>query len=265
MKKRILRSKRDAASLISIVMLLAVFFTALIGGVSAKYTQSGSNENAVVAKEFYFTSNLLTESGKSYTLNPGTDKITFTLGNNIDALRFSEVNINYTVTVTCGEKPVSTKNGTLKTGNSPKIENIELDNLENGKTYKVTAVGQNGYKVTLKADFTVADDGSEVYKHLDTTNPAFVLLTVWTENVSGVAKIDINKAGLIPDNTDTVMASVKNYANSNYATFEFTDRESFDVKYASRTYRFFIDDVTGITVNDFDVTVDDHVAEANTP
>lgn len=221
----------------------------------------------MVAKEFYFTSNLLTESGKSYTLNPGTDKITFTLGNNIDALRFSEVNIKYTVTVTCDGETVSIKNGngTLETGDNPVIKNIELDNLESGKTYRVKAVGENGYKVTLTADFTVADDGSKVYKHLDTTDPAFVLLTVWTENVRGDAKIDINKAGLIPDNTDTVMASVKNYANSNYARFEFTDEDSFGVKYASRTYRFFIDDATDVTAEDFIVTVGGHRAEENTP
>ncbi|MBR5328930.1 MAG: hypothetical protein IKV45_01840 [Firmicutes bacterium] len=265
MNLRKISGDRNVLSGIALVALLLVFFVVLISGVTAKYTQNTNGENVVVSKEFYFTGNLLSESGSSYMLNTGSKSVTFTLGNNLDKLRFSEDDINYTVTVTCDGTAKTVENGTLE-GGKVSVDTITVDDLENGKTYIVTATGTAGYEATLSASFTVADDGKKVYKHLDTTNPAFVLLTVWTENVKGNAVVKVTKAGLIPDNTDAVMASVKNYGTDGYGIFEFNDGASFAGNaYASRTYRFFVNDATGISVDDFDVTVDGQVAANNTP
>ena len=92
-------------------MLVVLLFT--VGGVFAKYIYNSGGMGLLSAKEFYFTSNLLTENTAKYVLNSKTTQISFTLGNNADKLRFSQDNIKYSITVEC------------KSGDSYPEENIK--------------------------------------------------------------------------------------------------------------------------------------------
>lgn len=247
--------KRTVILSVLLVLLLAV------GGVFAKYVYDSGGMNLLSAKEFYFTSNLLTENTAKYVLNSTTTEISFTLGNNADKLRFSQDDIKYEITVECksgerySEENIQYKEGVL-TGNGVDQTTVTLQNLKMGETYIVTATGRAGYKQILKAEFFVSDKEENVYKHLDTSNSAYVLLTVWTENVTGSLKIGVTKEGLIPDNTDLALRNVFNYNDGEYGTMEITDSDNYKAAYSSYTYRFFVSGSSSYSVEDFNVFIE---------
>lgn len=245
---------RDWLNRYILAILLFLLFAISITSVVAKYVHRDQGTNLIVAKEFYFTSNLLDESDKEYILNMDANEITFTLGNNVDDLRFSEDDISYKITVE-GGATLSSNEGTLE-NEKVSVHKITLSGLEVGKTYKVVATAEAGYKKTLQASFTVSKNKTGVYKYLDTTNDHFVLLTVWAEKIAGELTTQF-PSGLIPDNTDSAMRAVKNYDSDIYMSGKFTDEDSFDEKYASRTYRFFIDKTQDFTSADFTVEIKD--------
>lgn len=272
MRKDIMDKFYSAVKRYRIVLIVAAAVVLLlgIGGVSAKYITEKQSEDILRAKNFYFTSNLLKEGGASYVLNSNATAISFTLGNNIDDIRFAEDNINYTVTISGGAMEGAsegTLTGTLITG-AVSIDTLTLNNLEKGKTYTVTAIGKAGYEKTLSATFTVSGDEENVYKHL-ADHGAYYLLTVWTENVSGNTMIITFPDGLVPDNTDPVMAGIVNLAGSEYKGQPFTDSSSFTSTYSSHQYRFFKNSVGTITVDNFPVVLvigsDQHIAIPATP
>ena len=249
--------KRTVILSVLLVLLLAV------GGVFAKYVYDSGGMNLLSAKEFYFTSNLLTENTAKYVLNSTTTEISFTLGNNADKLRFSQDDIKYEITVECksGERysEENIKYGDdqlVLVGNGVDQTTVTLQNLKMGETYIVTATGRAGYKQVLKAEFFVSDKEENVYKHLDTSNSAYVLLTVWTENVTGSLNIDVTKNGLIPDNTDPALRNVFNYNDGEYGTMEITDSDNYKAAYSSYTYRFFVSGSSSYSVEDFNVSIE---------
>ena len=130
--------KRTVILSVLLVLLLAV------GGVFAKYVYDSGGMNLLSAKEFYFTSNLLTENTAKYVLNSTTTEVSFTLGNSADKLRFSQDDIKYEITVECksgesySEENIQYKEGVL-TGNSVNQTTVTLQNLKMGETYIVTA------------------------------------------------------------------------------------------------------------------------------
>lgn len=252
----------------------------LIGGIAAKYTYQKDDENVVAANVFYFSSNLLTEEGAEYILNSDATSVSFTLGNNEDDVRYSDDIVYYSVTVETDDssEPLCTVSSAAGSINNDKVNTvpITLSNLKKGKTYTVIANGRTtqeitieGYTKTIRATFKVSDNEENVYKYLDTTNHEYVLLTVWTDNLSGEADIDINIAGLIPDNTDSVLKNINNFVDGKYKQAEFADNESFINTYSSRTYRFFIDTATDVDVEKFEVNIIDgsstHLADPATP
>lgn len=280
-----------------IIALLLVAFLC-VGGISAKYIHQNSERNLFAAKEFYFTSDLLKEEGASYVLNSNTTSFTFTLRNNADELRFSEDDIAYTVTVTGKDlengdvtplinrgtdTPTSNEMENVKlAGDTVSVDTITVSNLVSGKTYEVTATGNAGYKTTLTATFTISDEGENIYKYLDTSNEAYVVLTVWTENIIGTVNISFPEVpGLIPDNTDVILRGVQNYqaadATQNLsdgylaitAENPIADAESFTEEYSSRTYRFFIDEASDFNVEKFNVVLiqgeNQYIATSSTP
>ena len=249
--------KRTVILSVLLVLLLAV------GGVFAKYVYDNGGINLLSAKEFYFTSNLLTENTAKYVLNSTTTEISFTLGNNADKLRFSQDDIKYEITVECksgesySEENIKYADSEqVLSGGSVDTTSITLKGLTMGETYTVTATGKAGYKQTLKAEFTVSDKEENVYKHLDTSNSAYVLLTVWTENVIGSLKIGVTKEGLIPDNTDPALRNVFNYNDGEYGTMEITDSDNYKAAYSSYTYRFFVSGSSSYSVEDFNVFIE---------
>ena len=252
----------------------------LIGGIAAKYTYQKDDENVVAANVFYFSSNLLTEEGAEYILNSDATSVSFTLGNNEDDVRYSDDIVYYSVTVETDDssEPLCTVSSAAGSINNDKVNTvpITLSNLKKGKTYTVIANGRTtqeitneGYTKTIRATFKVSDNEENVYKYLDTTNHEYVLLTVWTDNLSGEADIDIKIEGLIPDNTDSVLKNINNFVDGKYKQADFVDNESFINTYSSRTYRFFIDTATDVDVEKFEVNIIDgsstHLADPATP
>lgn len=243
---------------IIITVLIVLLFT--VGGVFAKYIYNSGGMGLLSAKEFYFTSNLLTENTAKYVLNSQTTEISFALGNNADKLRFSQDNIKYSITVECkkgGNPPIVTyaDGEQVLSGGSVDTTSVTLEGLTMGETYIVTATGKAGYKQTLKAEFTVSDKEENVYMHLDTSNDAFVLLTVWTHNMTGPLTV-ITPVGLIPDNTDPILRKVYNYSGTEYGAVQFTDNTNFTEAYSSYTYRFFISEDKSYDINkDFNVFI----------
>ena len=250
-------------------ILAAALLIGVVGGSSAKYVQDvGNYQGAVRAKEFYFSSDLLVENGTNYVLNPGTESITFELRNFDDALRHSEENVTFTVTASNGAV-LSKAEGTLA-GDANSSDTVTLSNLKDGQVYTVTATGKAGYEKILTATFEVKAPGTNAYKYLETDpSGAFVLLTVWTENLSGDVKICF-PAGLIPDATDTALAGIHNYKDGNYLAN--TDESGISQSagslgvYSSHTYRFFLNTPYAFpTVDNFTVTVNGTTAEEKIP
>ena len=268
------RIKRTALILCAVLVLILSAYGA--GSAYAKYVFNRSRSDVVKVKEFYFTSDLLgkTTENKAYTLNPGKNSFSFQLRNSADALRVSTADIKYTVTVQKpgeGEELVSatevnatvdssleTKNADGLTGNlfvsgtNAVSHTITLSNLELGKTYTVKVVGEAGFRETLTATFTTKAEEQVLFKHLDASDPHFVVLTVWTKDIKGNVTIDYPE-GLIPDNTQMPDAE--------------TDGDYTDIfgKYASQTYRFFTDSPSSYSVEQFDVNIGSTLAQSGTP
>lgn len=266
MMNKLQNSKRTLFLLCSLLLVAVAAYAG--GSTYARYVHENQGKGVVIADEFYFTSDYLTRDGASYTLNPGTNAITFELRNYADELRSSDMDIKYIVTVTETDTDTSktikgTIPGQLNQGNKTTITLNEANGIaiENGKTYTVSATGSNGYAETLSATFTVANAENGVYKYLEQTNE-YVLLTVWTENVTGDAQISF-PGGLIPDNTDPILSNVKT------VDLRFTDKSSFsntDNNYSSKTYRFFKESAGGnVTAVQFEVSVGQTLASEKTP
>lgn len=238
-------------------LLVLVLAASCIGGVSAKYTRQREQDLLVQAKLFYFTSDLLKENGAEYTLNPGTETITIRLNNFADANRVSEVDIQYRVFV--NDAPLD-NTAVLAAGSANSVD-ISFP-VEEGRIYEVRAEGAAGYTKTLTATFAVGQPAAGFYKHLSSTD-YYVLLTVWTEDISGDVTVTF-PAGLIPDDTNPELAGIGNYAGGTYGSGT-TARHSFG-QYSSRTYRFFKENPgTGFGVDDFTVTMGEKTAVAGTP
>lgn len=194
------KNKKEKKILYTAAVLLLILIL-MTGMLVAKYISERNSNGLVRADNFYFTSSLL--DGKSHTLSPSSTSVTFTLGNHEDDLRFSEVDINYTVTVDNAGATVTGGTGSLEKG-SVKDAEVTISNLEPG-TYKITAVGEGGYSKTLTATIVVPEKAVQLYQYQDSSADEYIILTVWNEgDASG--KVTITYTGA-PDNTNPDMAS----------------------------------------------------------
>lgn len=239
------KQRKITAAVVSTLLALT-----LLGMVGARYMFRENTRHYIIAKEFYFTSSLL--DGDTHTLTPGSTQVTFTLGNHPDDLRYSQTPIEYTVTVD-GSVPQGTNlSGTLGAG-SIQDQAVTITGLTPGE-HTVTAVGKQGYHKTLTAKLIVPEAERLLYKYLDASNPEYVLLTVWSKGCTGAVTI-APPSGLIPDNTDPVMADA-------ITGQSIVDAVSFAGSgYASHVYRFFGSAQAG----QFTVTCGDVAAEEKAP
>lgn len=234
------KSLGTAAAAFAVCLALLIF---LVGAVIGRYQRQLSSDNSVKAKEFYFTSNFL--DGSTHTLAPGSTEVTFTLGNHADDLRFSEVAIEYTVTVDNGATVKNnTGSGTLATGDVQDAA-VTISDLQDGQTYTVTATGKAvtatgtvGYSKTLTATINVADNLAHIYYHQDISEE-YILLTVWNEGEQA-GNVTINYTG-IPDNTNPNMTDWNTGG-------ETAQEETVSIEpHESKVFRFF--NATDITVD----------------
>jgi hypothetical protein len=274
--------KKEVILTISVVALALLFAVGtFFYQTSAKYVFGKSATGTLVTNEFYFESDLLAEDAPAYTVNYQTEAVdadnqtgasnpksissfTFVLKNYADNLRITEDDISYTVSVD-SELSVTyeseSTSGTAQNSNNTSAhtlngkkkseEKITVVGFEKGKTYTIAVTGKTLYTKTLKATITVYDDGAEVYQYVNTAQSAYVLLTVWTENVASGTTVTITyPTGLIPDNT---------YETMRDWTLE---KKTYDVEvvaYSSYQFRFFKDSTydasNGIVVMCNDETV----------
>ncbi len=188
--------KKVIISTIAVVLSLCVL---TVGMIFAKYLTERDSDGVVVAKNFYFKSSLL--DGKEHTLAPGSTSITFTLGNHEDDLRYSEVDIEYTVTVDNGAEITSGGEGILYSGSINDAE-VTISNLQVG-IYHIKAVGKGGYTKTLSATIVVPEKETMIYYNIDDSAGDYTLLTVWNEG-DKAGDVTITYKG-IPDNTNPNM------------------------------------------------------------
>jgi hypothetical protein len=280
---------RPQLAIFGIILAICV-----IGGIAlAKYTRKESDQGIVRAKWFYFNSDLLKEGtsqneNNTYTYASRTPEITFKLMSREDELRYSEMDIHYTVKV---EKKVDNiwqnvgeaQIGTIKEKNSDDatitIKSNELGENDglNG-SYKITATGYcgtdkaKGYEKTLTAYINTSEElevNPKLYYYVDDNtdeknDPHVVLLTVYAEGYTGKVTIAYPDT-LIPDNTDERMANAKTGSSiEDNVTFQETG-------YHSHTYRFFMSDTdasrnvsnTGATIDGESFTVTGENIEAS--
>ncbi len=223
-----------------IIALVLILAGSLIGGTYEYSVYKSETDTYIEAYNFYFDSDYLTEDGEVYMLSVDTKSVTFELRNFADSLRWSENDIEYTVSSTGGSLNITS--GTLDKGEKSVVK-ITLEGLVNGGEYTITAKGSAGFEKTLSATFKVRNLEDGFYKYINEVDP-YVILTVWTENISGEVTI-LFPSGLIPDNTCEGMENVK------------TNEGSFTVSlgvYSSFEFRFFKTSNYDDT-NDFTVTM----------
>lgn len=249
---RKLNRSLHAKLLIALLAVCVLSFGA--GRAYAKYVREKQGNGLIRAQEFYFTSDYLTPTGETYILNADTKQISFQLRNYDDQLRWSENNVSYEVTATGGCTVVQpTGEMIIPTGNDNSVT-IELKNLTPGGTYTVTATGSAGYEATLQATFKVNQNTTGLYYQVDTaSNNDYVLLTVWSEDISSSNVTITYPDGLVPDNTNPNMRGLTTGSSINITDFD---------DYESRVYRFFKE---GTYSGTFSVKLDGNDATPATP
>lgn len=197
------------------IIFIFIFFI-FVGHAFAKYLMKINQKFLYDAKDFYFESDLLSERNQnSYTYKDGVDYIEFNLNNNVDDLRYSEVNINYVVELTdLDGNNVKNKFGDVVdsiNGSFSKdtldSNKIKFENLASG-TYVVTATSIRPYKKQLQANFILISLNDKIsYKVSDVKDSPILNLTISTNDYSGNVKIKW-PTGVAPNSTDSVFSNV---------------------------------------------------------
>lgn len=246
-----------------IIIVSACLLVLCIGAVVAKYIHLlGEPKDTVTAKAFYFESSLL--NGETHTFpatkSDNTADISFSIKNHTDALRYSEVDIEYAVTVYCVTDGCDlTLDGSNSSGVSGTISKnscgdatVTLKKLEAGKTYLVTATTENSYYASISG--TVKISGSEVSLFASLADKGeFIELTVWTEKFIDGAYTLSWCGGLIPDSINSTLPLPDTYSESVYAAGELA--VSCVGEYCSYVYRFYKTDLSAVYT--FEVDADD--------
>jgi len=236
--KRVLKLLKS--NIIIPIACVAIVLAVGIGGAYASFLNRSTQYSSVTSPAFYFESDFLTVEGKTY--NVSATSVTFLLKNNADDLRFADNDITYTLSTTGGT--LSATGGILAGGTTSSVT-ITLEDLVPGQEYTVTATANAGYEKTLKATFCISEPATKLYMNTNVVTDVYtgvdthVLLTVWSENITGDVSVAF-PAGLIPDNTDPVMAGVENLVAGVYVEDEFVDTATFAAPHSSHVYRFFI-------------------------
>ncbi len=206
--KKISNSLKNKHIYILIALILLGLLT--LGFSKAKYVALENKTDSYVAKNFYFESNLLSESTSSYTYGKGKNTIEFTISNNEDELRISEVDIDYTAILTdMNGNEIETKSGTLTSG-TINTQTIRFENLATG-TYNVAVKSTSPYTKTLYGTFYITEkEESFDFQISDIANSSILYLTINTKDYTGNVLITYPE-GLEIDNTDL---NIQNYTNS---------------------------------------------------
>lgn len=204
--KRKVKSKLNFNTLL--LILIPIF---AIGMTVASYVQKKYSDTVYTAESFYFESDLLSDNTNpsAYTYEIGKNEILIQLTNNIDDLRYSEVDIKYAVTITDSNgnevldkdgNKISEITGTLLK-DSINSNVVSFSNLNSG-VYIVTAKAIKPYTKVLQANFVITEKNNEIiYQVNDSINSPVVQLTVMSKDYNGNIKINWPE-GVAPDSTN---------------------------------------------------------------
>ena len=237
-------------------ILLAAIPVILISITVAKYLQEEENDIVFESNAFYFNSNLLSEDQNSstYTYSKGEDIIQIDLINNLDELRYSEVDIKYEVKITDiygnsvkdkSGKTISSITGTLSK-NTVDTEIVEFTNLATGN-YLITATSLEPYKKTIQGLFNITEGNKELTLSVNDSQESPILqVTVLSEDYSGNIVLTWPE-GVAPDSTNKLLET----ANQGYAGGEIEINFEANSEY---TFKFFKEEPNLVyTKNDFNV------------
>lgn len=243
---------------ILIIVITSVVLTILLSsGTLALFLRTNSFSGIVSSKEFYFESDLLDTDNPIYELNAGTKSFSFTIMNYEDELRYSKIKLNVIIEndnpdINVKIESEDTLSTTLEEGQlSKKV--VTLSNLEDGKTYTVTATATSGYKKVLKATITVRSQEKLIYKYIDNSDPNFLYITVWSTFSQGDVKVTFNEVDIVPDKTwptlndisiDATTFNVSVEENSSYV-YRFLKKSTFNDTQLSKI---------SLTINDEELT-----------
>ena len=230
----------------------------------AKYIQTSQYNDAITAREFYFSSDVL--DGGVHEIpaldEDGTATLTFHLMNHEDQLRYLDVPITYEVTWeeeqknTAETDHVESANGNEAgrllqgTNLSEKIaagegkngqtndKTVTISGLEQGKTYTVTATATAPYTKTLSAIIRVQQKNEELQATV-TDHGNYIEVTVWTADKAKKIRLINQAVGVIPDNTDSSMKDMLTVTDTSGES----QSDLIDLKSnASHVFRFFKSD-----------------------
>lgn len=202
-----------------IILLLSLFCISIffISIVSAKYIHKTENTGTITAKEFYFKSDLLDGGTHTVTAVGDTASVTIRLMNHEDALRYSETDINYTISIKNSDGTEVTSEGSdltgTITGGACNDKDIAINGLQPGKTYTITASTENYYSKTLKGTIKVNSLDRDIHTAI-LDEGAYIEVTIWSREYTGIVKLDYCQ-GLIPDNTDSLLTKAQNATDDN--------------------------------------------------
>lgn len=193
------------------------------------------------AKNFYFESDLLNSNTNqvSYNYQRGIDTISFELKNNIDELRYSDVEISYVVTINTldGKQVVDKSGNTVKevagklTNKNIESKKIEFTNLPEGN-YVVTAKSKSPYEKTIQANFTLTSNDYDItYEVSDSSDSPVMRLTVVTKDYAGDVTINYPE-GVLPDSTDLKFSGANSGSSQSSVTIYFDANSEY-------TFQFF--------------------------
>lgn len=236
-----MNKKGKKIALLKYIVLLILISLLFLEISYSKYVDEKKQETVYRGTDFYLESSMLQNSitVPIYTYEKGINTITVDLNNYIDELRFSEVSINYEVSITDtngnavtdkNDKPIMEKTGTLSKL-SKKTENITFDNLKSG-TYVVTAKSLGPYSKTIKANFIITEnDNSIEYTVNDSVDSNILQLTVSTKDYNGNIKISWPE-GLLPNSTDPKLAGINTGSSAGNVIISFNANSEY-------TFQFF--------------------------
>lgn len=179
---------------IVIALILGIFITYNIPSM-AKFVTNKISSYFIKSKDFYFTSDLLTENNTSYRISTwsgvGSFSVSFNLYSKDNELLYTESDITYTLNVQCSSDVIcslSKDSGILYMNDNDHTDNIII-NVSPRRVFlpdetvniKVTAESTSPYKKTLKGEFNylvekngvsyeIADEEGRAYLFLKVTN-----------------------------------------------------------------------------------------------
>ena len=202
-----IKEKLNGKRLLAVLVLSFVLILSVGGVVFAKYLTSLDADSPISSADFYFESDLLSAtSSPHYTLMAGVDEIRFNLKNHPDALRHSDCDITYKVTLSKDGAAVASKTGYLTITSSEKFITSEVAfiDLVPG-TYTVTAQATAPYTATLSARFElIATVDDLIWSVSDVSGSPFASLTIETVDYEGDVAVEW-PSGTQPDVLDPLM------------------------------------------------------------